>query len=205
MVFAGLYPIEETDYEGLRDALEKLRLNDSAFNYEPETSLALGYGFRCGFLGMLHMEIVQERLEREFNLSLIITAPSVQYRILTTAGEVLDIDNPSKLPTPSGSMRTQSPSSRAPPAGGGWIWTDGALMQASKTAANTIRSRMAFTPLEPRASPVWQASAPSRETSRAPRRKDRRAATAAARTSMGAGGSETRTSAAFERLWGRSR
>src|SRR5512132_3035727 len=100
MVFAGLFPIEDTEYEGLRDALEKLRLNDPAFNYEPETSLALGYGFRCGFLGMLHMEIVQERLEREFNLSLIVTAPSVQYKVLTTAGEVLDIDNPSKLPTP---------------------------------------------------------------------------------------------------------
>jgi GTP-binding protein LepA len=99
MVFAGLYPIEDTDYEALRDALEKLRLNDPAFTFEPETSLALGYGFRCGFLGMLHMEIVQERLEREFNLSLIVTAPSVQYRVRTTAGEVLDIDNPSKLPT----------------------------------------------------------------------------------------------------------
>ena len=98
MVFAGLYPIEDTDYEALRDALEKLRLNDPAFTFEPETSLALGYGFRCGFLGMLHMEIVQERLEREFDLSLIVTAPSVQYRVLTTAGEVLDIDNPSKLP-----------------------------------------------------------------------------------------------------------
>ncbi len=100
MVFAGLYPIEDTDYEALRDALEKLRLNDPAFTFEPETSLALGYGFRCGFLGMLHMEIVQERLEREFDLSLIVTAPSVQYRVLTTAGEVLDIDNPSRLPTP---------------------------------------------------------------------------------------------------------
>ena len=100
MVFAGLYPIEDTEYESLRDALEKLRLNDPAFTYEPETSLALGYGFRCGFLGMLHMEIVQERLEREFDLSLIITAPSVQYRVLTTAGELLEIDNPSKLPTP---------------------------------------------------------------------------------------------------------
>jgi len=100
MVFAGLYPIEDSDYEGLRDALEKLRLNDPAFTYEPETSLALGYGFRCGFLGMLHLEIVQERLEREFDLSLIVTAPSVEYRVLTTAGEVLDIDNPSKLPTP---------------------------------------------------------------------------------------------------------
>jgi len=100
MVFAGLYPIEDTDYEALRDALEKLRLNDPAFTFEPETSLALGYGFRCGFLGMLHMEIVQERLEREFNLSLIVTAPSVRYRVRTTAGELLDIENPSKLPTP---------------------------------------------------------------------------------------------------------
>src|SRR6266436_2837308 len=100
MVFAGLYPIEDTDYEALRDALEKLRLNDPAFTYEPEPPLALGYGFRCGFLGTLHMEIVQDRLEREFDLSLIVTAPSVRYRILTTAGEVLDIENPSKLPTP---------------------------------------------------------------------------------------------------------
>jgi GTP-binding protein LepA len=100
MVFSGLFPIEDTEYETLRDALEKLRLNDPAFTFEPETSLALGYGFRCGFLGMLHMEIVQERLEREFDLSLIVKAPSVQYRVLTTAGELLEIDNPSKLPTP---------------------------------------------------------------------------------------------------------
>ncbi len=109
MVFAGLYPIEDTDYEALRDALEKLRLNDPAFTFEPETSLALGYGFRCGFLGMLHMEIVQERLEREFDLSLIVTAPSVQYKILTTAGEVLDIDNPSKLPTPDRIEQMEEP------------------------------------------------------------------------------------------------
>jgi GTP-binding protein LepA len=109
MVFAGLYPIEDTDYEALRDALEKLRLNDPAFNFEPETSLALGYGFRCGFLGMLHMEIVQERLEREFNLSLIVTAPSVRYRVLTTAGEILDIDNPSKLPTPDHIEQMEEP------------------------------------------------------------------------------------------------
>jgi GTP-binding protein LepA len=100
MVFAGLYPIEDTDYEGLRDALEKLRLNDPAFTFEPETSLALGYGFRCGFLGMLHLEIVQERLERHYDLSLIVTAPSVRYRLLTTAGELLEIDNPAKMPTP---------------------------------------------------------------------------------------------------------
>ncbi|MBI4636927.1 MAG: elongation factor 4, partial [Candidatus Rokubacteria bacterium] len=99
MVFAGLYPIEDTDYEALRDALEKLRLNDPAFTFEPETSLALGYGFRCGFLGMLHMEIVQERLEREFNLSLIVTAPSVRYRVLTTAGDLVDVENPSRLPS----------------------------------------------------------------------------------------------------------
>jgi GTP-binding protein LepA len=109
MVFAGLYPIEDTDYEALRDALEKLRLNDPAFNFEPETSLALGYGFRCGFLGMLHMEIVQERLEREFNLSLIVTAPSVQYKVLTTAGEVLDIDNPSRLPAPDRIEQMEEP------------------------------------------------------------------------------------------------
>jgi GTP-binding protein LepA len=109
MVFAGLFPIEDTEYEGLRDALEKLRLNDPAFNFEPETSLALGYGFRCGFLGMLHMEIVQERLEREFNLSLIVTAPSVQYKVLTTAGEVLELDNPSKLPTPDRIEQMEEP------------------------------------------------------------------------------------------------
>jgi len=109
MVFAGLFPIEDTEYETLRDALEKLRLNDPAFNYEPETSLALGYGFRCGFLGMLHMEIVQERLEREFSLSLIVTAPSVQYKVLTTAGEVLELDNPSKLPTPDRIEQMEEP------------------------------------------------------------------------------------------------
>ena len=100
MVFAGLYPIEDTDFEVLRDALEKLRLNDPAFTFEPETSLALGYGFRCGFLGMLHLEIVQERLERHYDLSLIVTAPSVRYRLLTTAGELMEIDNPAKMPTP---------------------------------------------------------------------------------------------------------
>ena len=98
MVFAGLYPTAAAQYEDLRDAMEKLRLNDSSFNYEPESSGALGFGFRCGFLGLLHMEIVQERLEREFNLELITTAPGVSYRVTTTKGEVIEVHNPSKLP-----------------------------------------------------------------------------------------------------------
>jgi GTP-binding protein LepA len=97
-VFAGLYPVSSDEYENLRDALQKLRLNDAALHYEPETSLALGFGFRCGFLGMLHMEIVQERLEREYNQDLITTAPTVVYEILTTKQEVLKIDNPASLP-----------------------------------------------------------------------------------------------------------
>ncbi|RTK96112.1 MAG: elongation factor 4, partial [Lysobacterales bacterium] len=97
-VFAGLFPIESDQYEDLREALAKLRLNDASLHYEPETSQALGFGFRCGFLGMLHMEIIQERLEREYDLDLITTAPTVVYEVLTTAGEIAYIDNPDKLP-----------------------------------------------------------------------------------------------------------
>jgi GTP-binding protein LepA len=97
-VFAGLFPISSDDYEGFREALQKLRLNDAALHFEPETSAALGFGFRCGFLGMLHMEIVQERLEREYDLELITTAPTVVFEVATTAGDVLQVDNPSKLP-----------------------------------------------------------------------------------------------------------
>ena len=100
MVFAGLYPVDADQYAELRDALEKLRLNDSSFFYEPETSAALGFGFRCGFLGLLHMDIVQERLEREFDLDLLVTAPSVRYRVTKTDREVVEIDSPARLPDP---------------------------------------------------------------------------------------------------------
>jgi len=109
MVFAGLYPAESAQYDALREAVEKLRLNDSSFTYEPETSLALGFGFRCGFLGLLHMEIVQERLEREFGLSLITTAPTVAYRVVKRDGQALVIDSPAKLPPPLQVDRIEEP------------------------------------------------------------------------------------------------
>ena len=109
MVFAGLYPVESHQYAELREALEKLRLNDASFFYEPETSVALGFGFRCGFLGLLHMEIVQERLEREYNMDLVTTAPGVLYRVTTTDGEVHEIDSPAKLPDAGLIARLEEP------------------------------------------------------------------------------------------------
>jgi GTP-binding protein LepA len=109
MVFAGLFPVLADDYEPLRDALGKLKLNDAAFFYEPENSVALGFGFRCGFLGLLHMEIVQERLEREFGLNLITTAPSVRYRITRIGGETIEVDSPAKFPNPSDIEKIEEP------------------------------------------------------------------------------------------------
>jgi GTP-binding protein LepA len=109
MVFSGLYPVDSDDYHNLKEALEKLRLNDSAIQYEPETSSALGFGFRCGFLGLLHMDVVQERLEREYKLNLITTAPSVIYRVTKTDGEVMMIENPAKLPDPVSIQTIEEP------------------------------------------------------------------------------------------------
>jgi GTP-binding protein LepA len=108
-VFAGLFPISTDDYEGFREALQKLRLNDAALHFEPESSAALGFGFRCGFLGMLHMEIVQERIEREYNIDLITTAPTVIFEVVTNSGEVLHVDNPSKLPPPNDIAELREP------------------------------------------------------------------------------------------------
>lgn len=109
MVFSGIFPIESSDYDNLRDALEKLSLNDSSLTFEPETSIALGFGFRCGYLGLLHMDIVQERLEREFNLNLLTTAPSVVYHVYSTSGEMKRLENPSSLPDPSKIDRLEEP------------------------------------------------------------------------------------------------
>jgi len=109
MVFAGLYPVESHEHGRLREALEKLRLNDSAFNFEPENSVALGFGFRCGFLGLLHLEIVQERLEREFEIDLITTAPGVRYRVTTRGGDVIEVDNPTRFPNPADIEQIEEP------------------------------------------------------------------------------------------------
>ena len=105
MVFSGIYPINTGDFEHLKTAIGKLRLNDSAFIYHPESSVALGFGFRCGFLGLLHMEIIQERLRREYNMDIIATSPSVVYEVMTTRGEKLLIDNPAHLPDPEHDQR----------------------------------------------------------------------------------------------------
>jgi GTP-binding protein LepA len=113
MVFCGLFPVEGDDFENLRESLEKMKLNDASISYQPETSGALGFGFRCGFLGLLHMEIVRERLEREFDLALIATAPSVEYIVHTTSGELLAVDNPSDLPGPSDIDHIEEPFLRA--------------------------------------------------------------------------------------------
>lgn len=109
MVFAGLYPTDPGQYDDLRDAMEKLRLNDASFSYEPETSTALGFGFRAGFLGSLHLEVIQERLEREYNLTLVSTAPTVVYHVITTKGETVEVDSPAKLPEPQSIEEIQEP------------------------------------------------------------------------------------------------
>jgi GTP-binding protein LepA len=113
MVFSGLYPLNSDDYNNLREALEKLQLNDSAFSFEPESSVALGFGFRCGFLGLLHMEVIQERLEREYSMGLVTTMPNVKYRVIRRDGEVLEVDNPANFPTHGNVERIEEPYVRA--------------------------------------------------------------------------------------------
>lgn len=109
MVYSGIYPADGAKYEDLREALEKLQLNDASLAFEPETSIALGFGFRCGFLGLLHMEIIQERLEREYNLDLITTAPSVIYKVKLNSGETIYIDNPTNYPDPGTIAEAEEP------------------------------------------------------------------------------------------------
>ena len=136
-VFAGLYPVDSNDYEAFREALAKLRLNDSALHYEPETSQALGFGFRCGFLGMLHMEIVQERLEREYGLNLITTAPTVVHEVLTTGGEKVYVDNPALLPAPNQVAEIREPAIRQ---------DEGVTSEFQKDSATSMKARMVVKP-----------------------------------------------------------
>lgn len=112
MVFAGIYPIDTADYEELRASIEKLQLNDASLTYTPESSMALGFGFRCGFLGLLHLEIIQERLEREFNMSVITTVPNVTYKAFTKKGEVIDVYTPPPSPSLPSSTTSKSHTSR---------------------------------------------------------------------------------------------
>ena len=122
MVFAGVYPVEADQYEDLRASLEKLQLNDASLTFEPESSLALGFGFRCGFLGLLHMEIIQERLYREFDMDVITTVPNVSYRITTTQGDVVEVHNPSGLPEVTKIAKIKNPisSRRSSPSPNFW-------------------------------------------------------------------------------------
>jgi GTP-binding protein LepA len=144
MVFCGMFPTDADQFPDLREALEKLKLNDAALNYEPETSSAMGFGFRCGFLGLLHMEIVQERLEREYNLDLIITAPSVVYRVTTVKGDTVFIDNPGKLPSPNEREKIEEP----------YVQVDmitpetyvGTLMELCQTRRGTFKDMRYLTP-----------------------------------------------------------
>ena len=148
MVFSGLYTVDSHEHTLLRDALEKLRLNDSSFFFEPESSVALGFGFRCGFLGLLHMEIIQERLEREYELDLITTAPGVRYHITLTDGSEIDVDNPSRWPEPQ-SISSPSASPSSPPKSSPTRNTSAASSSSSKKSA---ASRSTSSTSRPRAS-----------------------------------------------------